>query len=181
MVGNLPKKCKLCNFVVKHGNTKRHNERHHPEQILKSVSTASATGLELQNTLSEVLESCSIPEELWPADRNVLDRLQNYRLLERRTTSFDMPGEPKLQIFDDPNIGHALPSLEELIVRAAVAAGSGGTRTGKLTEDLVVRSVANKQVDRELISPGRVLGEWQTPSVTLRGRCTVVAQQNPSR
>jgi hypothetical protein len=131
MVGNLNKKCKLCKGTITHGNTERHNIGHHAEQLSKSVSTAPATSFELRSTLSEVLESCGIPQELWPSERKVLDRLQSYRLLEDRTTAFDMPGEPRLQIIDDTSLGQALPPLEELIARVAVATGTSGVRYEK--------------------------------------------------
>jgi len=183
MVGNLSKKCKLCNGTITHGNTKRHNDRHHAGHLSKSASTTAATALELRRTLSEVLESCNIPQELWPAERKVLDRLQNYRLLENQTTSFDMPGEPRLQILDDSKIRQALPPLEELVVRVAVALGkgNGGTQLEKVPKDLVVRVVTPDKFDKELISLGRILGRWQTPPVTLRGRRIVMAQQDSTK
>lgn len=125
MVGNLNKKCQDCDTIITHGNTKRHNDRHHTKS------------LELRSTLSEVLKSYNIPQELWPGERKVLDRLLNYRLLEDRTTSFDMPGEPKLQIFDSDDLRQALPSLEEVVVQVAAAVGYGCARSEKISKDLV--------------------------------------------
>lgn len=142
MVGNLNKKCQICDKPVTHGNTKRHNDRHHTRS------------LELRSTLSEVLESCNIPQELWPAERKVLDRLLNYRLLEYRTTSFDMPGETRLQIFDDDHLRQALPSLEEVVVQVAAAVGHGCARSEKVSEDLVGRNANTGGIDNELISVG---------------------------
>lgn len=138
MVGNRPQKCKLCDFIITHGNTKRHNARHHPSQSSKSTVTESGEDLEPQDTLSAVLEYCGVPQKLWPARREVLDRLQNYRLLERRTTAFDMPGEPKLQIVDDTRLEEALPTFEELIVQVAAAVGKCGVKTGKISENCIV-------------------------------------------
>lgn len=142
MVGNLNKKCQFCGITITHGNTKRHNDRHH------------AKSLELRSTLSEVLESCNIPQELWPAERKVLDRMLNYRLLEDRTTSFDMPGEPGLQIFDDINLGQALPALEEVIVQVAAAVGCGCAQIGRVPEELVGRDTTFSRSNKELISIG---------------------------
>jgi len=144
MVGNLNKKCQRsgCDTVITHGNTKRHNDRHHTKS------------LELRNTLSEVLESCNIPQELWPAERKVLNRLLNYRLLEDRTTSFDMPGEPRLQIFDSGHLQEALPCLEEVIVQVAAAVGHGCARSEKTPNDLVRRNATTGGFDKKLISAG---------------------------
>ena len=142
MVGNLNKKCQVCNKVVTHGNDKRHNERHHKNS------------LEFRSTLSEVLESCNIPQERWPAERKVLNRLLNYRLLEDRTTSFDMPGEPKLQIFDNDDLRQALPSLEEVVVQVAAAVGYGCAQAERVSKDLVGRNATTGVFDKELISVG---------------------------
>ena len=142
MVGNLNKKCQDCGKIITHGNTKRHNDRHHTKS------------LELRSTLSEVLESCNIPQELWPAERKVLNRLLNYRLLEDRTTSFDMPGEPRLQIFDSGHLQEALPCLEEVVVQVAAAVGHGCARSEKTPKDLVRRNATTGGFDKELISVG---------------------------
>lgn len=142
MVGNLNKKCQDCGTVITHGNTNRHNDRHHTKSLA------------LRSTLSEVLESCNIPQELWPAKRKVLDRLLSYRLLEDRTTSFDMPGEPRLQIFDSGHLRGALPSLEEVVVQVAAAVGYGCARSEKIPKDLVGRNATTGGFDKELISVG---------------------------
>lgn len=166
MVGNLSKKCQDCGKIITHGNAKRHNDRRHTKS------------LELRSTLSEVLESCNIPQELWPAEREVLDRLLNYRLLEDRTTSFDMPGEHRLQIFDDDHLGQALPSLEEVVVRVAAAVGYGCAQTGRVPKDLVGRNATTDRFNKKLISVGRILDRRETQPVTRQRRRTAMAQQN---
>lgn len=145
MVGNLNKKCQDCGKIITHGNTKRHNDRWHADP---------PDSLELRSTLSEVLESCSVPQELWPAERKVLDRLLNYRLLKDRTTPYDMPGELRLQIFDSDHLQQALPSLEEVVIQVAAAVGYGSARTEKVSKDLVGCNATTGGFDKELISVG---------------------------
>lgn len=128
-------------MTVTHGNMKRHNSRHHPKQLVNPFPVAAATGLELRDTLSGVLERCGIPEELWPARRGVLDRLQNYRHLEHRTTVFDLLGGCKLQIINDTLMGEALPPFEELVVQLAAVVGHARARDERLSDDLIVRVV----------------------------------------
>ena len=141
MVGNLPKRCERCNATVTHGNMKRHNSRHHPEQLFSLFPEATAAGLELRDTLSGVLERCDIPEEVWPARRGVLDRLQNYRHLEHRTTVFDLLGGCTPQIVNDTLVGEALPPFEELIVQLAAVVGHARAEDERLSDDLIVRVV----------------------------------------
>lgn len=140
MVGSLPKTCELCNKIITHGNKRRHDIRHHSEHIVKSSHPTPAKSIELSDRLSELLDACEVPQELWPGGREVLDRLQNYRLLENRTTALDLPGEPKLQIVNDALVGKALPSFEELIVQVAASVGDARATYETFPDNLIVRA-----------------------------------------
>lgn len=127
MVGNRPQECIKCGATVLHGNMKRHLERRHrerPSEPKEDSSSEPSKALELCERLSDVLLGSGVPQDLWPADQKLLDRLQNYRLLEDRATAFDLPGEVKPRIIRDSGQDEALPSFEELIVRLACAVGA---------------------------------------------------------
>jgi len=143
MVGNKPKKCDRCGEVVRHGNMKRHIQRHHRGQQPQAEpcsSPESSAPLELSGSLSEVLMSCGVPLECWPTDREQLDRLQNYRLLGNRTTAFDLPGELRPQIVRDRDQDEALPSFEELVIRLAAITGAEKGKNRRLPENCIVRA-----------------------------------------
>lgn len=107
---------------------------------MKSSHPTPAKSIELSDRLSELLDACEVPQELWPGGREVLDRLQNYRLLENRTTALDLPGEPKLQIVNDALVGKALPSFEELIVQVAASVGDARATYETFPDNLIVRA-----------------------------------------
>jgi hypothetical protein len=143
MVGNKPRTCDLCGVSVKHGNMKRHLERQHRQRPQPEAHLApeSSRSLELAVKLSEVFIYYGVPRELWPADRETIDRIRNYRLLGHESTAFDLPGEVKPQVILDGDQAEALPSFGELVIRLAARVGAKSTRNTTLCGDSAVSTI----------------------------------------
>lgn len=110
-----------------------------PDNACRASGNDGALGVQPQNVvpmerwerMTDVLDACGVCEDRWPAQRQVLESLPNFRLYGDLQSPVQVPEGVRLGIFPHSAQGNALPGWDYMALRLSAAFGAALGRGGK--------------------------------------------------